>query len=209
MPKKCYWLWWRLSSVLWGILFKAMNSCTDIYSLSINFAGRLHRHVPWPADVPFTLSRLDTQNVVMFWQGNKSQHIRKHNVRMHDTLLLHHTLLRALFSPHFLFCTLSVLHYCTHACKRLKGSLKGTFKYNYLKGPRLRCCTHAKNTSCANSTWGCMLPHYFTTGCSGRRRAPEGDSSLVVIWIMICSCIKPLQWFRCVITYNSNMCGQK
>jgi len=37
-----------------GILFQAINSCTDISSLSINFAGRPHRHVPWPADVPFT-----------------------------------------------------------------------------------------------------------------------------------------------------------
>ena len=29
-----------------GILFQAINSCTDISSLSINFAGRPHRHVP-------------------------------------------------------------------------------------------------------------------------------------------------------------------
>jgi len=50
---------------------------------------------------------------------------------------------------------------------------------------------------------------YFTTDCSGRRRAPELDSSFVVIWIMICSCMKLLQWFCCVIIYDSNMCGQK
>jgi len=31
---------------------------------------------------------------------------------------------------------------CTHACKRLKGSLKDTFKDNCLKGTRLCYCTH-------------------------------------------------------------------
>ena len=50
---------------------------------------------------------------------------------------------------------------------------------------------------------------YFPTGCSGRHRVPKLDSTFVVIWIMICSCIKPLQWFCCVIICNSNMCVKK
>jgi len=64
------WLWWRPSSVLWGIqvIFKAINTCTDIYSLSTNFAGRPHRHVPWPADIQFTILGLEigTLCVVVF-----------------------------------------------------------------------------------------------------------------------------------------------
>jgi len=48
---------------------------------------------------------LEKQNTVMFWQGNKSHHIRKHNVKMYDAVLLHHTLARAL-----VFTTFSLLH---------------------------------------------------------------------------------------------------
>jgi len=41
----------------------------------------------------------------MFWQGNKSHHIRKHNVRMYDVVLLYHSLVCAL-----VFTTFSLLH---------------------------------------------------------------------------------------------------
>ena len=63
-----YWLCRWPSSVLWDILFKTINSCTDFYSLSINFAGRSHLHVPWPVVVPFTILSLDigTLCVIVF-----------------------------------------------------------------------------------------------------------------------------------------------
>ena len=40
--------WWP-SSVVWGILFKAIISCTDIYSASMNSGVWPHCQVPWPA----------------------------------------------------------------------------------------------------------------------------------------------------------------
>ena len=53
-------LWWLLSSVLCGILFKDINSCSVIRSSSMNSAGRPHSHVPCPACVLFWLSRSGT-----------------------------------------------------------------------------------------------------------------------------------------------------
>jgi len=53
-------LWWLLSSVVCGILFKDINSCSVIWSPSRNSAGRLHFHVPCPACVLFWLSRSRT-----------------------------------------------------------------------------------------------------------------------------------------------------
>ena len=50
-------LWWSLSSVEWGILFKTINSCADICSASMNSAGRPHFQVLWPAFVPWWISR--------------------------------------------------------------------------------------------------------------------------------------------------------
>jgi len=40
----------------------------------------------------------DSLNAVMFWQGHQTHHMRKLNVRMHDTTLFHHRLLLA--PPH-------------------------------------------------------------------------------------------------------------
>jgi len=53
-------LWWLPSSVVCGILFKNINSCSVIWSPSINSAGRPHFHVPCPACVLFWLSRSGT-----------------------------------------------------------------------------------------------------------------------------------------------------
>ena len=53
-------LWWLPSSVVCGILFKDINSCSDIWSPSMNSAGRPHLNVPCPACVLFWLSRSDT-----------------------------------------------------------------------------------------------------------------------------------------------------
>ena len=50
-------LWWLLSSVVCGILFKDINSCSVIWSPSMNSAGRPHFHLPCPACVLFWLSR--------------------------------------------------------------------------------------------------------------------------------------------------------
>jgi len=50
-------LWWLPSSVVCGILFKDINSCSVIWSPSMNSAGRPHFHVPCPACVLFWLSR--------------------------------------------------------------------------------------------------------------------------------------------------------
>jgi len=54
------WLWWFPSSVVRGILFKAINSCSDFCSTSMNSAGRPYFHVPWPAVVLCWLSRRAT-----------------------------------------------------------------------------------------------------------------------------------------------------
>jgi len=53
-------LWWLSSSVVCGILFKDINSCSIIWSPSMNWAGRPHFHVPRPACVLFWLSRRGT-----------------------------------------------------------------------------------------------------------------------------------------------------
>jgi len=53
-------LWWLPSSVVCGILFKDINSCSVIWSPSRNSAGRRHFHVPCPACVLFWLSRSST-----------------------------------------------------------------------------------------------------------------------------------------------------
>jgi len=53
-------LWWLPSSVVCGILFKDINSCSVIWSPSMNSASRPHFHVPCPACVLFWLSRSDT-----------------------------------------------------------------------------------------------------------------------------------------------------
>ena len=50
-------LWWLLSSVVCGILFKDINSCSVIWSPSMISAIRPHFHVPCPACVLFWLSR--------------------------------------------------------------------------------------------------------------------------------------------------------
>ena len=50
-------LWWLPSSVVCGILFKDINSCSVIWSPWRNSAGRPHFHVPCPACVLFWLSR--------------------------------------------------------------------------------------------------------------------------------------------------------
>ena len=42
-------LWWLPSSVVCGIFFKDINSCSVIWSPSMNSAGRPHFHVPCPA----------------------------------------------------------------------------------------------------------------------------------------------------------------
>ena len=49
-------LWWLPSSVVCGILFNDINSCSVIWSLSMNSAGRPHFHVPCPACDLFWLS---------------------------------------------------------------------------------------------------------------------------------------------------------
>jgi len=53
-------LWCLPSSVVCGILFKDINSCSVIWSPSMNSAGRPHFHVPCPACVLFWLSRSGT-----------------------------------------------------------------------------------------------------------------------------------------------------
>jgi len=53
-------LWWLPSSVVCGILFKDINSCSVIWSPSMNSAGRPHFHVPCTACVLFWLSRSGT-----------------------------------------------------------------------------------------------------------------------------------------------------
>ena len=53
-------LWWLPSSMVCGILFKDINSCSVIWSPSMNSAGRPHFHVPCPACVLFWLSRSGT-----------------------------------------------------------------------------------------------------------------------------------------------------
>ena len=53
-------LWWLPSSVVCGILFNDINSCSVIWSPSMNSAGRPHFHVPCPACDLFWLSRSDT-----------------------------------------------------------------------------------------------------------------------------------------------------
>ena len=56
-------LWWLPSSVVCGILFKDINSCSVIWSPSKNSAGRRHFHVPCPACVLFWLSRSSTVTI--------------------------------------------------------------------------------------------------------------------------------------------------
>ena len=51
---------WLPSSVVCGIFFKDINSCSVIWSPSMNSAGRPHFHVPCPACVLFWLSRSGT-----------------------------------------------------------------------------------------------------------------------------------------------------
>ena len=53
-------LWWLTSSVVCGILFKDIDSCSDIWTPSMNSAGRPHFHVPCPACILFWLSRSGT-----------------------------------------------------------------------------------------------------------------------------------------------------
>ena len=53
-------LWWLPSSVVCGILFKNINSCSVMWSSSMNPAGTPHFHVPCPACVLFWLSRSAT-----------------------------------------------------------------------------------------------------------------------------------------------------
>jgi len=52
-------LWW-LPSVVCGILFKDINSCSIIWCLSMNSAGKPHFHVPCPSCCLFWLSRRGT-----------------------------------------------------------------------------------------------------------------------------------------------------
>ena len=54
-------LWWLPSSVVCGILFNDINSCSVIWSPSMNSAGRPHFHVPCSGCNLFWLSR---------WHGN-------------------------------------------------------------------------------------------------------------------------------------------
>ena len=53
-------LWWLPSSVVCGVLFKDINSCSVIWSPSMNSVGRPHFHVPRPGCDLFWLSRSDT-----------------------------------------------------------------------------------------------------------------------------------------------------
>ena len=71
-------LWWDYShltveviTVKCGVwhLFKDINSCSVIWSSSMNSAGRPHFHVPCPVCVLFWLSRSDTATLFVLQGG--------------------------------------------------------------------------------------------------------------------------------------------
>ena len=116
-----YWLMWWPSSVVWGILFKAINSqaCTDICSLSINFEGRPHHYVPWHADVSITILSLEIGTLcVIVFTSMTIVSIADEDPRVVHASVVLHSALNDRCCPDFCLCGLVCpTRICPFVCK--------------------------------------------------------------------------------------------